>query len=86
MKINEIVLTVVQLSAPIFCFSVGMIPQGWFLVIWICFFGITEVVLKANTGKTLSQHVWAHKMWKRVVLSILMILGMVALGYHFVWG
>ena len=86
MKPNELILTILQLAAPIFCFSVGMTYQGWFLVCWIVFFGITEFVIKATTGKTLSQHVWAKTMWKRVVLSILMILGMISLGWHFIWG
>jgi len=86
MKPNEIVLTVLQVAAPVFCFAVGMTYQGWFLVVWIIFFGITELVIKAKTGKTLSQHVWAKVLWKRVVLSVLMIAGMVALGYHFIWG
>jgi hypothetical protein len=86
MKPNEIVLTIVQIAAPVFCFAVGLPTQGWFLVCWIVFFGITELVVKAKTGKTLSQHVWTKPMWVRVVLSVLMILGMVALGYHFIWG
>lgn len=86
MKINEMILTVLQLAAPIFCFSTGMIYQGWFLTAWLVLFGITEVVLKATTGKTLSSHVWAQPKWKRIVLSVLMIAGMVALGWHFIWG
>ena len=86
MKPNEIVLTIVQVAAPIFCFAVGLPTQGWFLVAWIIFFGITELVVKAKTGKTLSQHVWTRPLWVRVVLSVLMVLGMVALGYHFIWG
>jgi len=86
MKPNEIVLTILQLAAPIFCFATGMIYQGIFLTIWIVFFGITELVLKAKTGKTLSQWVWTKEKWKRIVLSILMIAGMIALGYHFIWG
>ena len=86
MKPNEIVLTLVQIAAPVFCFAVGLTYQGWFLVAWLVFFGITELVLKQTTGKTLSQHVWAKPMWVRIVLSVLMILGVVALGYHFIWG
>lgn len=86
MKPNEIVLTVLQLAAPIFCFSVGLTYQGWFLVAWIAFFGITEWLIKVKTGKTLSQWVWTKTIWKRIVLSVLMIAGMVALGYHFIWG
>jgi len=86
MKPNEIVLTIVQLAAPIFCFAVGLIPQGIFLTCWLVFFGIAEFVAKAKTGKTLSQHVWAKPTWIRVTLSIIMILGMMALGYHFIWG
>ena len=86
MKVNEIVLTVVQLSAPVFCFSVGLFEQGVFLVCWIVFFGIAEFVSKAKTGKTLSQHVWSKPMWVRVTLSLIMIAGMVVLGVHFIWG
>lgn len=86
MKPNEWVLTIVQLSVPIFCFSTGMIPQGIFTSVWVVFFGIGELVSKAKTGKTLSGNVWAQPTWKRVVLSILMIAGMIALGYHFIWG
>ncbi len=86
MKPNEWVLTILQVAAPVFCFSVGLIWQGVFLTIWLVFFGITELVLKKTTGKTLSQHVWAHSMWKRVVLSALMVGGMIALGWHFIWG
>lgn len=86
MKPNEWVLTIVQLAVPIFCFAVGMVPQGIFTSIWIVCFGIGELVCKAKTGKTLSGKVWEQPTWKRVVLSILMIAGMVALGYHFIWG
>jgi hypothetical protein len=86
MKPNEIVLTILQIAAPVFCFAVGMTYQGWFLVCWIVFFGITELVLKAKTGKTLSQWVWTKEKWKRIVLAALMIAGMMALGYHFIWG
>lgn len=86
MKINEIILTVLQIAAPVFCFAIGLPTQGWFLVAWICFFGATELILKQVTGKTLSQWVWTKPMWQRVVLSILMIAGMVALGWHFIWG
>ena len=86
MKPNEIVLTVVQVAAPIFCFAIGLPTQGWFLVAWIVFFGITELVVKAKTGKTLSQWVWTKPIWQRAVLSLLMIAGMMALGYHFIWG
>ena len=86
MKANEWVLTILQVAAPVFCFAVGMTYQGWFLVAWLVFFGITELVLKKTTGKTLSQWVWSKEKWKRVVLSVLMIAGMMALGYHFIWG
>jgi hypothetical protein len=86
MKPNEIVLTVVQIAAPVFCFAVGLPTQGWFLVAWIVFFGATELVLKATTGKTLSQWVWTKPVWVRAVLSALMVGGMLALGYHFIWG
>ena len=85
MKPNEWVLTILQVAAPVFCFSVGLVWQGWFLVAWLCLFGFTEWILKVKTGKTLSQHVWAKPMWVRIVLSILMIAGMMALGFHFIW-
>ena len=86
MKPNEMVLTIVQLAAPIYCFMNGMIPQGIFLSIWIVIFGIAEFVSKALTGGTLSQNVWKQPKSKRIILSLIMIAGMVALGYHFVWG
>jgi len=86
MKVNEMVLTILQLAAPIFCFSVGLLWQGVFLTVWLIFFGLTEWFLKMKTGKTLSQHVWAQPMWKRIVLSVLMVAGMMALGWHFIWG
>jgi hypothetical protein len=86
MKPNEWVLTILQVAAPVFCFSVGLFWQGIFLTIWLVFFGITELVLKNTTGKTLSQHVWAQPKWKRIVLSALMVGGMIALGWHFIWG
>jgi len=86
MKMNEIVLTILQLAAPIFCFAVGLVWQGVFLTVWLVLFGLTEWILKVKTGKTLSQHVWSKPMWVRVVLSVLMIGGMVALGWHFIWG
>jgi hypothetical protein len=86
MKPNEIVLTILQISAPVFCFAVGYTYQGWFLVAWLVLFGITELVLKQTTGKTLSQWVWSKEKWKRIVLSALMVAGMIALAYHFIWG
>ena len=86
MKPNEWVLTIVQLAAPIFCFAVGMVPQAIFLTIWLIVFGLAEWIAKAKTGKTLSQHVWTKPKWIRVVLSLIMIAGMAALGFHFVYG
>ena len=86
MKPNEWVLTIVQLAAPIYCFWTGMIPQGIFLSIWIVVFGIAELIAKAVTGKTLSSNVWDQPKAKRVVISVIMIAGMIALGYHFIWG
>lgn len=86
MKVNEWVLTILQVAPPVFCFAVGLPTQGWFLVAWILFFGATEMILKAKTGKTLSGWVWTKPMWIRVVLSALMIAGMCALGWHFIWG
>jgi hypothetical protein len=86
MKPNEWVLTILQVAAPVFCFAAGMIPQGIFLTIWLVFFGLTEWFLKVKTGNTLSQHVWAQPKWKRIVLSVLMVGGMIALAFHFIWG
>ena len=86
MKINEYVLTIVQLAAPVFAFAIGIVPMGIFLTLWLIAFGIAEWVSKASTGKTLSQHVWAKPVWVRALLSAIMIGGMVALGWHFVWG
>ena len=86
MKPNELVLTILQLAAPVYCFMNGLIPQGIFLSIWIVIFGIAEFVSKAITGKTLSQNVWANSLGKRIAISVIMIAGMIALGYHFIWG
>jgi hypothetical protein len=86
MKPNEYVLTILQVAAPIFCFAVGMIPQGVFLTIWLVVFGIAEWLYKKYTGKTLSQWVWTKTKWKRIVLGALMVAGMIALAYHFIWG
>ena len=86
MKPNEWILTIVQLAAPITAFAFGIIPMGIFLTLWLVAFGLAEWVSKANTGKTLSQHVWKQPMWKRIVLSIIMVLGMVSLGWHFLIG
>lgn len=86
MKPNEFVLTIAQLAAPIYCFSQGMIPQGIFLSIWIVFFGIAELICKYATGGTLSQNVWKQPKSKRIIISLIMIAGMIALGYHFIWG
>lgn len=86
MKPNELVLTILQIAAPVYCFAIGLPTQGWFLVAWIVFFGATELILKAKTGKTLSQHVWTKNRAERIILSILMIAGMIALGFHFIWG
>lgn len=86
MKLNELVLTILQIAAPIFCFAIGLPTQGWFLVAWIVFFGVTELIVKATTGKTLSQWVWTKPKWQRIVLSALMVAGMAALAFHFIWG
>jgi hypothetical protein len=86
MKPNEWVLTILQVAAPVFCFAVGLIWQGVFLTVWLVLFGLTEYFLKVATGKTLSQHVWTKPKWVRIVLSALMVAGMLALGYHFIWG
>ena len=86
MKPNEWVLTILQLAAPIYCFSSGMIPQGIFLTIWVVVFGIGELVSKKLTGTTLSGNVWKQPKSKRVILALIMIAGMIALGYHFIWG
>ena len=86
MKPNEIVLTIVQVAAPVYCFAIGLTTQGWFLVLWIVIFGISELITKAKTGKTLSQWVWTKPKYQRIILSAIMIAGMIALGYHFIWG
>ena len=86
MKKNEIVLTVTMLSVAVFSFATGLIWQGLFWMAFLVFFGITEVVLKNTTGKTLSQWVWTKPVWVRVVLSILMVLSFMSLGWHFIWG
>jgi len=86
MKPNEWVLTITMLSVSVFCFSTGLIWQGIFWTSFLVYFGAWEFLLKAKTGKTLSQHVWAKDKWIRVVLSLLTVLAFVALGYHFIWG
>ena len=86
MKLNEWVLTIAQLAAPIYCFMSGMIPQGIFLSIWVVIFGIAELVSKAVTGGTLSQNVWKQPKGKRIVLSLIMVAGMICLAVHFIWG
>jgi len=86
MKPNEYVLTIVQIAAPVFAFWSGNIPMGIFLTIWLVMFGIAEFVSKAVTGGTLSQNVWKQPKWQRIVLSAIMVAGMMALGFHFIWG
>jgi hypothetical protein len=86
MKTNEWFLTILQIAAPVYCFAIGLPTQGWFLVAWLVFFGLTELILKKTTGKTLSQHVWTKNRAERIIISVLMILGMAMLGWHFVWG
>ena len=86
MKPNEYVLTIIQLAAPIAAFAFGNVPMGIFLTIWLVMFGIAEFVSKAVTGGTLSQNVWKQPKWQRIVLSAIMIAGMCALGFHFIWG
>ena len=86
MKKNEWALTVLQIAAPVFAFAVGLPTQGWFLVGWCCAFGITEVVLKATTGKTLSGWVWTKPRWVRHTIGALMTAGMLALWFHFAFG
>ena len=86
MKTNEWFLTILQIAAPVYCFAIGLPTQGWFLVAWLVFFGLTELILKKTTGKTLSQHVWTKNRTERIIISVLMILGMAMLGWHFVWG
>jgi len=86
MKPDEYVLTILQVAAPIAAFSFGIPWLGWFLVCWLVFFGIVEVVAKAKSGKTLSQHVWTLPRWQRVIISVIMVSGMGALAFHFIWG
>ena len=86
MKPNEYVLTILQLAAPIAAFCFGNIPMGIFLTIWMVIFGIAEFVSKKLTGGTLSQNVWKMPMKRRIILSLIMVAGMMALAYHFIWG
>jgi len=86
MKANEYVLTIVQLAAPIAAFAFGNVPMGIFLTIWLVMFGIAEFVSKAMTGGTLSQNVWKQPKWQRIVLSAIMVLGMIVLAWHFIYG
>ena len=86
MKTNEWVLTITMLSVSVFCFATWLTYQGCFWTAFLLFFGIVEITLKKTTGKTLSQWVWTKPFWVRLVLSILMVLAFMALGYHFIWG
>jgi hypothetical protein len=86
MKPNEYVLTILQVAAPIVAFSFGIPWLGWFLVAWLCFFGVVEWQAKVRSGKTLSQWVWTLPKWQRVVISLVMVSGMGALAFHFIWG
>jgi len=86
MKPNEWVLTIVQVAAPVFCFVVGMVPQGVFLTVWLVVFGLAEWIAKSSTGKTLSQHVWTKPKWVRHTLGAIMTAGMIALWVHFAIG
>jgi len=86
MKANEYVLTIVQVAAPVTAFAFGNVPMGIFLTLWLVCFGIAEFVSKIATGGTLSQNVWKMSMLKRIILSAVMIAGMIALGYHFIFG
>jgi len=86
MKPNEFVLTILQVAAPIVAFSFGIWPMGIFLTLWLIAFGVAEWQSKARTGKTLSQWVWTMPGWKRVVISLVMVSGMGALAFHFIWG
>ena len=86
MKPNEWVLTIVQVAAPVFCFAVGMVPQGIFLTVWLVIFGLAEWIAKASSGKTLSQHVWTKPKWVRHALGAIMTAGMIALWVHFAIG
>ena len=79
MKPNEWVLTIVQLAAPIYAFSIGNKPRGIFLTIWLVIFGIAEGISKWQTGGTLSQNVWKQSKSRRIILSLIMIAGMAAL-------
>jgi len=86
MKTNEIVLTITMLSVSVFCFATGLTYQGWFWTAFLIFFGVVEWLLHKYTGKTLSQWVWQKPFWVRLVLSILMVLAFMSLGWHFVYG
>lgn len=77
---------ITMLSVSVFSYVVGLTWMGHFWMTFLVWFGITEVVLKKFTGKTLSQHVWTKDLWVRIVLSVLMVLSFGALGWHFIWG
>ena len=86
MKPDELILTITMLSVSVFCFATGMFWQGLFWTSFLVWFGLSEWFIKVNTGKTLSQWVWAKPLWVRIVLSILMVLAFLSLGYHFILG
>ena len=86
MKLFDWIFIISQFLPTVFCYAVGMIPQGIFLTVWLVFVGLGELVSIKVTKKSLSQNVQKHKMWKRIVLAILMTVAMAFLGLHFIWG
>jgi hypothetical protein len=77
------VFIVALLLMPITAFVFGQVWLGiTFCVFYVCF-GIIEVVAKAKSGKTVSQHVWTLPMWKRLLVIASMIIGWGALILHF---
>jgi len=71
------------LGMPIAAFILGQVWLGIVFVIFYAIFGVIEVLAKAKTGKTVSQHVWTLPLGKRIVLVSAMIIGWSALILHF---
>ncbi|MBU0959751.1 MAG: hypothetical protein KKB31_07430 [Nanoarchaeota archaeon] len=71
------------LLMPVTAFLFGQFWLGMtFSVFYVCF-GIIEVVAKAKSGSTVSQHVWKLPMGKRWIVIAAMIAGWSALILHF---
>ena len=81
MKITLFIIAL--LLMPITAFIFGQFWLGLtFSVFYVCF-GAIEIIAKAKSGNTVSQHVWKLTMEKRLVVVAAMIAGWTALILHF---